>query len=606
MGADETALVALSAQVHVHTRDLDGDSSFLVLACAQRHASTGLESADWQVVALQVVAWLLDALGEALRGVGANPPIFGALLAGCAALQARPLGLHGDLHDTLQAGVDAVDVHLHDLVALLAIHFLDASLEQVESLLEGHHTTELEEDALHDHVDALAQAGLDRNLGGVDDEELCFLLGEQGLHRCRQLRLDLFLGPGAIHNTHAARLQVASHVVLLDVALLVDGDVVSRSHIVWGLNGLGAESKMADGDATTLLRIVLEVGLSVQVGVQSDQFHGTLVGTDGTITAETVEHAFGGALGQHVQPLANRQGQVGNVISNADCESGLGSLLHQVLVARDHHVGGELLGAQAIAATDADDLVASHDVEGGRDLAEERLALGARLLGAVQDANTLRGGRECSQESLRAPWAEQTDLQDADLLTLLDQVGGSLTAGHSSTSHDDDHILGLWMTIIPVESEAVAGLLFHQSGLLLEARDERLVVAVASLAGLEEDVGTLGLALHVGVPGVQGGLVVGLDGLPVDHALDGVVVEQFDLVDFVTGSEAIEEVLDRDTALHGHQMRDEGVVLNHLYCLGCEHGPTGGSASHDITVVAEDGKRLGRQGSGGNVHDAGK
>ena len=50
--------------------------------------------------------------------------------------------------------------------------------------------------------------------------------------------------------------------ILLHVALLVDGHVISGADVVRGMDGLGAEAQVADGDTSTLLRVVLEVGLT--------------------------------------------------------------------------------------------------------------------------------------------------------------------------------------------------------------------------------------------------------------------------------------------------------------------------------------------------------
>ena len=56
--------------------------------------------------------------------------------------------------------------------------------------------------------------------------------------------------------------------------------------------------------------------------------------------------------------------------------------LLQVLVDGEHHVGSELLGSQAIATTDADDVGLGHGLQGGAHLQEERLTLRALLLHA--------------------------------------------------------------------------------------------------------------------------------------------------------------------------------------------------------------------------------
>ena len=47
----------------------------------------------------------------------------------------------------------------------------------------------------------------------------------------------------------------------MHVALLVNGQVVGCTHVVWRMDGLGTEAKVADGDTATLLGIILKVGL---------------------------------------------------------------------------------------------------------------------------------------------------------------------------------------------------------------------------------------------------------------------------------------------------------------------------------------------------------
>ena len=61
----------------------------------------------------------------------------------------------------------------------------------------------------HDHVDALAQARGDADLGGIDDVELGLLLGEVAAHARRQLAGDLIQGPRAVHHADTPRLEVA-------------------------------------------------------------------------------------------------------------------------------------------------------------------------------------------------------------------------------------------------------------------------------------------------------------------------------------------------------------------------------------------------------------
>ena len=69
--------------------------------------------------------------------------------------------------------------------------------------------------------------------------------------------------------------------------------------------------------------------LRIQLGAHRNHLHGTLVGPNGAITSQAVEHALGGSLGQHVQPITHRQGQVRYVIDDAHSEARLGGILER-------------------------------------------------------------------------------------------------------------------------------------------------------------------------------------------------------------------------------------------------------------------------------------
>ncbi len=89
---------------------------------------------------------------------------------------------------------------------------------------------------------------------------------------------------------------------------------------------------MADGHAAGLLGVVLEVGLHVLVGVVADDLDGVLVRADGTVAAQTPELALDGAGGCGVgSGLDLGQGQVGDVVDDADGELALGLVLLQLL-----------------------------------------------------------------------------------------------------------------------------------------------------------------------------------------------------------------------------------------------------------------------------------
>ena len=77
------------------------------------------------------------------------------------------------------------------------------------------------------------------------------------------------------------------------------------------------------------------------------------------------------------------------------------------------------------------------------------------------------------------------------------------------------------------------------------------------------------------------------------------------LAHLVGGAEAVEEVDEGHAALQSGRVADGRHVRGFLRGGAAQHGKARGAAGHHIAVVAENGKTLGRKGSGRNVEDAG-
>ena len=69
----------------------------------------------------------------------------------------------------------------------------------------------------------------------------------------------------------------------------------------------------------------------------------------------------------------------------------------------------------------------------------------------------------------------------------------------------------------------------------------------------------------------------------------------------MAGTEAVEEVKERQAGLDGAQMSDGSHVLGFLDATGGEHAETGLAAGHHVLVVTEDGQRVAGEGAGGHV-----
>ena len=97
-----------------------------------------------------------------------------------------------------------------------------------------------------------------------------------------------------------------------------------------------------------------------------------------------------------------------------------------------------------------------------------------------------------------------------------------------------------------------------------------------------------------------------LNGVPIQHLAQVLIVQHLDLLDLVRGPEAIEEMLEGDGALDGGQVRNSGHVHALLHAGGSQLRPAGLTAGHDVGVITEDGQGVGGHGTGGDMHDAGQ
>ena len=150
---------------------------------------------------------------------------------------------------------------------------------------------------------------------------------------------------------------------------------------------------------------------------------------------------------------------------------------------------------------------------------------------------------------------------------------------------------------------APAGARREQVHAVFDDAGRGVVVGVAGLGALEVDVGVLGgAAQHRGVGGQAAGAK--LEQVDVaQHGADVVVAEQGDLVDFVRGAKAVEEVQERQVGAQRRGVRDQGQVVGFLYRGGGQHRPARHAGRHDVAVIAEDRECVRGQGASRHVHD---
>ena len=604
--ADVSALVALRAGLGRPLGNGDGNAALLVRSGALLEGAVGVidESGDRQRVAVHAAHGLHDVADHRNGLFGAFEMLNVSFLGGV-----RPVGRNIDLHERAGAGVDGVPVLLDNVHALLHVGVLGGILHVLDGLILGQHVRQSEERGLQDGVGALAHADLDGEVNGVDGVKLHVVLGDVALRVGVEVLVELLEIPLAVDEEDAAGLHVLHHrEVLHDVGRVVARDEVGLINVVRALDGLVAEAQMADGDAAGLLGVVLEVRLDILIGVVADDLGGVLVRADGTVAAEAPELALDGAFRGGVGGLLTGllgEGEVGNVVHDADGKLALRLVLLELVVNGEHGRGRRVLGGETVAAADDLGLTAGGG-ERGHDVHEQRLALRAGLLGAVKDGDLLGGLGDGGDELVGAERAEQADLDKADLLAVSGQVVDDFLGHVADGAHRNDDAVGIGSAVVVEELVVGAELGIDLRHVLLNDLGQGVVVLVGSLAVLEEDIAVLVGAAHRRMLGVESALAERLDGIPVEHVGQIIVIPDGDLLDLVRGAEAVEEVDERDAALDGGQVRHRGEVHDLLNVGLRQHGEAGLTAGVHVAVVAENAQRVGRDRTGGNVEHAGQ
>ena len=605
MGADIGALVALDALGGVPGGDGHGHAALLIGGGAQLELAVHMigKGGDGQAVAVHLAHGLQDLLDH-LHQLGLAMQLLGGLVVHSVG----PVGGNVDLLIGGGAQIDGLVVHVHDVLTLLQVGGLGLLLHVGDGLFLGHDLGQREERGLEDGVVALAHTDLDGQINGVDGIQLDVVLGDIALGRGVHVVVQLVEVPLAVDHIHAAGLDVLHHLEALGhIAGVVAGHEVSLVDIVGGTDGLVAEAQVADGDAAGLLGVVLEVRLNILVGMVTDDLDGVFVGAHGTVAAQTPELALDGAFRGGVGTVGIlRQGHVGHIVHDADGELALHLGLGQLGVNGEHGGGRRILAAQTVTAADDGDVVLAGVGQSGDNILIQRLALGAGLLGAVQNGDLLAGGGDGLDQLLGREGAEQTDLHQTDLLAVGVQVVDDLLGHVADGAHGHDHAVSVGCAVVVEQLIVGAQLGVDLLHALLHHGGQSLIVLVAGLAVLEEDITVLVRAAHMGMLGVQSMTAELGHGVHVAHVLQILVIPHGDLLDLVGGTEAVKEVDKGNLALQRSQMGHGAQVHDLLHVALAQHGKAGLTAGHHVGVVAEDVQRLGGHGTGGDVEHAGQ
>ena len=198
------------------------------------------------------------------------------------------------------------------------------------------------------------------------------------------------------------------------------------------------------------------------------------------------------------------------------------------------------------------------------------------------------------------------NLDEADALAFGVQAVDGFFDDFAGRTHADDHAVSLGIAHVLEEVMLTSGEGSHLLHVGFHDGGHAQMIAVGGFDVLEIDVGVLGGAAGFGVLGVHTAGAEFSDGIPGHELADIVVIDDFDLLNFMRSAEAVEEVQHGDAGFDGGKVGDQSEIHAFLDGVRAEHGEAGLTAGHDVLMIAEDAQGMAGESAGSHMEDGGQ
>ncbi len=222
-----------------------------------------------------------------------------------------------------------------------------------------------------------------------------------------------------------------------------------------------------------------------------------------------------------------------NVVHDTDCKVVSGFILLEVFVYSHDLSRCNVLGTETVAACNDGRSGSLLFEECGANVQVQWLAQCAWFLCTIQNSDLLCCARDSCQEVLYRERTIQMYIYEADLFALSVEVVDGLLYSVASGAHRDDDAVSVRRAVVVKQLVVSACELVDLAHVVLYNLRQLEIERVACLACLEEDIRVLSGAAQYGMLRVQRVVTECLDSVPVNDLCEVVIVEGFDLLDFV-------------------------------------------------------------------------
>ena len=597
MWADDSALVAFDAVFSNPFRNVDSSGRAFILGsagreCAVFHAGEG---GNREIIAFLTVHDIADVLYEIRTFYSGN----GA--SGCCV---SPFFRNRYFNNALHACINSAVVHVNDILALLAVGVFVGFLQVSDAVFIRNDVGQMEECRLHDQVDASAKADFLCNFKCIDDVEFCVESSEFSLHADREDSVEIFFSPCGVQEEDAAWLESAEKVILVNVGWAVAGNVVCFADQVWSSDRIRSETEVGDCYAAGFLGIISEVALCIEVSVVADDLDGALVCADGAVRTEAPEFA-GYKLAWHFRYRNRCQREVCHIVVDGQCKVVARCFFLEVFIDSHDVFRNNVLGTKAVTSAAYLDGTAGRS-DGADNVKIQRFADGARFSCPVEDSNLLDCIRNLGQEMLDGERTEEVDVQYAYLFAMCIKGVCDIFADIRDRADGNDDAVSIRSTIVVKEVIFSAGDSADLVHVALNDVRKCIVIGVCGFAVLEVDIRIFCCAADDRVIRVQSSCSEISQCFLIDERSQFIIIQDFNLLDFMACTETIEEVDERNAAFDGSQMSDAGKIHDFLCVSFSQHSAAGSSCTHDILMIAKNGQSMVGQCTGSDMENARK
>ncbi len=186
----------------------------------------------------------------------------------------------------------------------------------------------------------------------------------------------------------------------------------------------------------------------------------------------------------------------------------------------------------------------------------KRLAERTGFFRSVKNGNLLSSLGDSFEELLSRERSVKTNLDKSDLLALGGKIIDNLLGNVADRAHCNDNPVSVGRTVVVEELVISTELGVNLIHVLFYDCGKRVIVLVACLTVLEENISVLVRTAHCGMLGIESVLSERFNGVHVAHLLEILIIPKLYLLNLVRGSESVKEVNKRNSALDSRKMRD--------------------------------------------------